>query len=255
MYPTIFGFIDTYSVMMILGVAACFGYIELFYRKKGLSKKVMYAIEINACASVIAGIVCAILTQNLYNFIELGSEYTWTWAMTFYGGLIGGVGCFLLIYFLIQKKKYGSFLRTTLKIVPACVTIAHGFGRIGCFLAGCCYGKETDAWYGVLFPGMEHKVMPTNLFEAIFLILFSLVLLFLAMKWETDYSLAIYGIGYGIFRFLIEYLRGDHRGSFIPGISPSQFWSIIAIIAGIGYLIYLIVTKTKFNQKQENIAD
>ncbi len=76
--------------MMILGVAACFGYIELYYRKKGLSKKIMYAIEINACASVIVGIICAILTQNIYNFIVLGTKYTWTWAMTFYGGLIGG---------------------------------------------------------------------------------------------------------------------------------------------------------------------
>ncbi|MCQ2797052.1 MAG: prolipoprotein diacylglyceryl transferase [Bacilli bacterium] len=253
MYPTLFGFIDTYSVLMLLGVVACFGYLELFWRKKGIKKKQMYAIEINGCISIVAGLVTAILTQNLYDFIEKGSAYKWTWAMTFYGGIIGGVICFLLVYFLYQRKKDGPFLHTALKIAPACITIAHGFGRVGCFFAGCCYGAETDAWYGIVLDGV--KVIPTNLFEAIFLILLSLVLLFLAMKWETDYSLAIYAIVYGIFRFLIEYLRGDHRGSFIPGITPSQFWSILAIIGGLAYLGYLLFKKVKFNQKQEKIAE
>lgn len=257
MYPTLFGFIDTYSVMMLLGVAACIGYLQLFWKKKGYKKRVLYSIELNACISIIAGIISAILVQNLYNLIELGSAYTWTWAMTFYGGIIGGVICFLLIYFLYQRKKEGPFLHTALKIAPACIAVAHGFGRVGCFFAGCCYGAETSAWYGInlTIDGVVTKVVPTNLFEAIFLLALSGIFLFLAMKFESDYTLGIYAISYGVWRFLIEYVRDDHRGSLIPGITPSQFWSIIAVLAGAGYIIYLIVKKVKFNQNQEKNAE
>ena len=57
-------------------------------------------------------------------------------------------------------------------------------------------------------------------------------------------------ISYGVFRFLIEFLRGDHRGNLIPGISPSQFWAIIIFLGGIAYLVLLLLSKKK---KQANL--
>lgn len=248
MYPSLFGIIDSYSVMVLIGLIAVFGIVEAFYRIKGMSRRVMYTIEILACIAVAVGFVFAILTQNLYDFIEKGDAYTWTWAMTFYGGLIGGAAAFLGIYFLYYRKKEGPFLTQILVVAPAAITAAHGFGRIGCFLSGCCYGVETDSWLGVQFPGMENKVYPTNLFEAIFLLLFSVVLLVLAIKLDFKYNFSVYLIGYGIFRFLIEFIRGDHRGGLVPGLSPSQFWSIVMVIGGIAY-IFLVPLMYKKEEK------
>ncbi|MBP5209303.1 MAG: prolipoprotein diacylglyceryl transferase, partial [Clostridia bacterium] len=57
---------------------------------------------------------------------------------------------------------------------------------------------------------------------------------FLLLRFRYRHNLALYLVSYGVFRFFIEYLRGDYRGSFIAGISPSQFWSILMVAAGVG---------------------
>ena len=54
------------------------------------------------------------------------------------------------------------------------------------------------------------------------------------MKKDFKHNLSVYLIAYGIFRFLIEFLRDDTRGGLIPGLSPSQFWSIVMVVAGVG---------------------
>lgn len=242
MLPSI-GFIDSYALMIVLGVLMCFVYLHIYYGKN--RKSLITIIELNAIIAIIIGIIFANLFQNIYDFIDHPETFSWSWGLTFYGGLIGGVGGFLGAYYLYFKNKYGAYLKELLIVAPSMITIAHGFGRIGCFLAGCCYGKETTSWLGVKFPHLHEKVLPTNLYEAIFLIILSVILLLLAIKLHYKYNFSIYMISYGIFRFIIEYFRGDYRGSFIGGISPSQFWSIIILIGGIiyGILIYLINKK------------
>jgi phosphatidylglycerol:prolipoprotein diacylglycerol transferase len=244
------GFIDMYSLMILIGIVMCFVYLEIYYRKKKVSRLLISYFELDAVVAIILGFVFANLFQNLYNFIENPSSFSWSWAMTFYGGLIGGVSFFLLGYFLFIKKKYGPQMHDFLIIAPACITVAHGFGRIGCFCAGCCYGIETDSWLGVTFPGMTHKVFPTNLFEAIFLLVLSLVLLFLALKKNCIYNMPIYMMSYGAWRFGIEFIRGDHRGSFVGSLSPSQFWSILLFVAGVIYLIYLLIKKNRLPKEK-----
>lgn len=201
----------------------------------------MTAIEILGVVSTIIGLGFANVFQNIYDLIQNPKEFFWSGNFTFYGGLIGGVGVFLLGYFFIIKKKYGPALNEILKIAPASIATAHAFGRIGCFMNGCCYGKPTDSWLGIQFTTTTTKVLPTNLFEAIFLFILSGILFLLAMEKLGKWNFPIYMMSYGIWRFLIEYLRGDYRGSFVPGLTPSQFWSIILFIGGLSYLIVLIV--------------
>jgi phosphatidylglycerol---prolipoprotein diacylglyceryl transferase len=242
MFPTL-GVIDMYTALICLGVIMAFVFLEIYFRKRHENRKLIIDIEINAIIAILVGIFSAILFQNLYNFIENPSAYHWTWALTFYGGLIGGSLSFLIGYWAVLKKRYGPFFPHLAIIAPASITIAHGFGRIGCFCAGCCYGAETDSPLGMQFPGLNHKVWPTQLWEAIFLILLSLVLLFLALKKDCIYNFPIYMMAYGVWRFVIEYFRGDHRGDFIPGLTPSQFWSILLFIGGVVYLVLLLVKK------------
>ena len=59
------------------------------------------------------------------------------------------------------------------------------------------------------------------------------------MRKNFRYNLSLYLIAYGIFRFFIEYLRADSRGELLPGISPSQFWSIMMVVAGVGVYFLL----------------
>lgn len=249
MLPNI-GFIDTYALMIVIGVIMSFVFLHLYYGKK--RKSTLTTIELNALFAIIIGIVFANIFQNIYDYIDHPNSFSWSWGLTFYGGLIGGAGSFLLLYFFVFKKKYGSYLEELLIVAPSSIAIAHGIGRIGCFLAGCCYGKETNSWLGVYFPHVYEKVLPTNLFEAIFLILLASVLLFLAIKYRFKYNFAIYMISYGIWRFIIEYFRGDYRGSFIGNISPSQFWSIILVIGGI---IYGLFTYFRNHRKNDALVD
>lgn len=247
MYPNI-GPISTYNVMLFLAFVSAFLVFELYFRKKlGLKGRIMNLEEANVLLCFCFGLLFAYLLQNLYNFIRSPSSYHWEWTLTFYGGLLGGAGWYLLGYALFLKKNDPSLLKKTAQIAPACITLAHGFGRIGCFLNGCCYGVRTDAFYGVRFPGMDYSVVPTNLFEAIYLFLLAGLFLYLAFGKESDLSMPLYLILYPLWRFFIEFARGDdvERGSFVPGLSPSQFWSILFFLGGVVSLILVLRNRKK----------
>lgn len=233
---------DTYSLCILIGVIACLYVYYLYGKHNKLNKSYAYDIMINAILSVIIGLFFAVAFQTVFDLLKKDSENP-MFSMTFYGGLIGGAIFFIIYYKLLIKKKYphANFFKDVLIVAPACITLAHGFGRIGCFFAGCCYGVETTSFLGVRFPGMEYKVYPTQLFEALFLFILFAVLAYLAFKHKNINTFSIYLLSYGIFRFLIEFIRGDDRGAFFLSLSPSQWISIIAIIISI--LLYFFLKK------------
>ncbi|MBQ7924069.1 MAG: prolipoprotein diacylglyceryl transferase [Clostridia bacterium] len=235
----ILGIFHLYGVMIAVGILCCFLLLFYYGKKRKINSKFIDFVFYNAIASIAFGFFSAALFQATYNYIENpAGGFDLGGGVTFIGGLIGGVVTFLVIYFAFRKKLSGRVL-DILSFAPCCITIAHGFGRIGCFFAGCCYGAETDSFLGVQFPDLPSPVHPTQLYEAVFLFLLCAVVFLLVMKWKFKHGMSVYLISYGIFRFLIEYLRDDHRGGFIPGISPSQFWSILMVVLGIG-LIFLV---------------
>lgn len=237
MLPEIWIF-DTYSLMMLLGVIVCFILLNIYGKKRKLEEKYVYDIMLCGCVSIAIGLGSAALFQIIFDLLKDSANIRFG-AMTFYGGLIGGVIAFIVIFKYWLKKFYpNSSLNDILPIAPACITVAHGFGRIGCFMAGCCYGKETSSILGVTFPGMTHSVYPTQLFEAIFLLILAVILFILAYKKFFKYNMCIYLLSYGIFRFMLEFLRGDNRGVTLL-LSPSQWISIIAIIISIILFIKL----------------
>lgn len=226
-----------YGVMIAIGILACFTILFLYCKYKKVSEKFADFCFYNALAAIACGIGGAALFQAVYNYIDNPSAgFNFGSGLTFIGGLIGGVGFFLVVYFIVWRK----FDDTLLKIMPivgSCVTVAHGFGRIGCFIAGCCYGIPTGSDYGCYFDTLT-KVHPTQIYEAVFLFILCAVLTFLAFKYEFQYNMGIYLIAYGIFRFINEYFRGDDRGEFfIKFLSPSQFWSIVMVLLGVAYIL------------------
>lgn len=240
---------DPYPILIGTGVLLALLSLDIFFRKNHMKKGMSTDYEIVLVIASAVGIVCAILFQNLYDFIESPSTYQWNWGMTFLGGLIGGIITFFVGWFFFLRKKYPHSIYAVAVIEGAGIPFAHGFGRIGCTLDGCCYGVAIPSdspfyWMGMTFPETNGvKVYPTQLLEAIFLFILAFVLFYLAFKKKSTLTFPIYFISYGIFRFMIEFLRGDHRGSFLPGISPSQFWSLVLFVIGIVSLVYLIIKK------------
>ena len=250
----IFGLpIDMYTVWFIVGIIACLLFTIFALKRCGYSSSASDAIIVIGILAIIIGLLTAILFQAFYDFISDPSKgFKINGGMTFIGGLIGGVIAFIGIYFLYvyainPKLKDTNFFKSDMnkgiwflvRIAPISITIAHGFGRIGCLFAGCCHGHETNAWYGVWSANASAKIVPLQLYEAIFLFVLTAVLIVLLFKFHSKDTMAIYLISYGIWRFVIEFFRADYRGSFIPGLSPSQFWSIIMVVSGVAvFFIY-----------------
>lgn len=226
--------IHMYGILIAIGILAAVKVLYTYSRKNKISEKFIDFTFYNGLFSTFFGFLSATIFQGLYNYIKNPENgFILNEGFTFLGGLIGGTISFLIIY-NIFKNKYKEKLSDIISILPCSILIAHAFGRIGCFFAGCCYGNTTNSIFGIQFPGLTEKVLPTQLFEAIFLFILFAVCSYLYLKNNNKNNLIIYTISYGTFRFLIEFLRGDDRGMlFNTFLSPSQIWSIILILIGI----------------------
>lgn len=168
----------------------------------------------------------------------------------FYGGLLGG----LLAGFIYCKKKKVD-LREYSDICAPGIPLFHTFGRIGCFLGGCCYGIESE--FGYTIHGNELLPMvngvnrfPVQLLEAILNFGLFLLLHYLLKKDKFKGRLfAMYLLIYSIIRFLDEFLRGDAYRGYLFGLSTSQIISILLFVGSIIYLIIFNVKKKKGNIK------
>ena len=249
MYPDLFGIPDfSYTLMLLLGIFSAIGLLIFYLWKQKINRNGIIDTIVSACAAIVFGVMGAILTQNLYNFIKEPNSFHWAWGMTFYGGLFFGVGSFLLVFYLLERKQKNVSIKEILIIAPACITLAHAFGRIGCLLAGCCYGIETNAWFGLQCSEYDSlKRVPTQLFEAIFLFILSFALSLLAFKKKFTLNFPMYMLAYGVFRFVIEFFRDDERGGANIGLSPSQIWCIVLVACSIPLAI--VFRKFIFNKE------
>ena len=231
--------VHMYGVMIAVGVLSAFIILQIYAKKKKLDGRFTDFLFYDAIVSVLVSFGSAVLFQAIYDYIKSPEKgFRLGDGMTFIGGLIGALIVFFGGYFLFRKKLTGRMI-DLLPIFPCCITIAHGFGRIGCFFAGCCHGIHTGTWLDMKFPEHADGVLPTQLYEAVFLFLLFAVLSLLLLKKNCIYTMSIYLISYGVFRFAIEFVRDDERGAFIGALTPSQFWSVVMVAAGIA-LIFMI---------------
>lgn len=251
--------ISLYEIFILIGVIAAIILFRILADRRKMPAKLQNLILIGGVVSFIVGYLSAVLFQAIYNAIDTGNfSVGRNTGSTFYGGFIGGALCMLLIYFIGGRLLCGkggdhiAWFHIFVNIAAACIPLAHGFGRIGCLTAGCCHGGETDAWFGItqwveITPGHYgwQKVVPIQLFEAIFLFILAAVLILLVWK-GNGFELPIYLAGYGVWRFIIEFFRTDDRGaSFIPFLSPSQTTAVLLIIIAAAIFIAAIILKRK----------
>ena len=252
--------INLYGICFAVGIVVCLALLVKLTKVKGMTTTAQNFYYFTGIGSIVVGYFFAALFQAIYDYIEAPSKGFNFGGITFLGGLIGGAGMFILTVFVLAKlfykkkpEKYTeirSQFPLLLEVAPCCILIAHAFGRIGCFFAGCCYGAHTDSFLGIAFPygasAGTGKVHPTQLYEAAFLFAMFAVCLVLYLK-DVHVNMAVYLGSYGLWRFLIEFLRDDHRGSFLGAISPSQFWSILMFLGAIALIVLRYVLKEKKN--------
>lgn len=256
-----------YGICIAIGIAACFALLIFTMGRLKFNDYSSNVIVIIGVLSTGLGFLFAALFQATYNYIEDPSVGFKLGDITFLGGLIGGAGTFIGVYFLFMKVirpknsvkffsgEMNATLTDALPFIPIGIVIAHAFGRLGCFFAGCCYGRPTDAWYGLpCANGISGNVVPTQLFEMIFLFALAAVMALLYYRNKFNYNFSVYMIAYGIWRFVLEFFRDDHRGQFLgTALTPSQIWSIVLVIGGIAY-IYLYRKFFAKNMKHPELA-
>ena len=254
MYPyKIGGVITLYGICVAVGVLACFIVFWLLAKRDKLESKYVDFITVNGVVTAAVGFFCAALFQAIYSYIDDPSQGFDLFGngLTFLGGFVGGAVTFVGLC-VIFHKKYQSKIIDICTSVPLGLLLGHAFGRLGCVFAGCCYGLPTDSPIGMHFVGVEGKVIPTNLIEALGLFVLFVGILVFYLKKQNPYGLPIYLIGYGILRFVIEFWRGDERGGFVPGMSPSQFWSLLMVLVGIP-LIFIL--KKAYDKRVEYLKE
>lgn len=237
------GFIKlhTYGLMIVIGFLFGLYLIYQEAKRQGLdADRVVDLSFLGLGFGLVGGRIVYILTRlDYFGQHPLEVFYFWEGGLVFYGGFIGGALAFW--YF---SRKYKLPTLKVMDMATPSLAIAHFFGRLGCFSAGCCYGKAapTGLPWAVTFsdplslapPGIP--LHPTQLYDALnALIIFSVLMFFRRREKFTGQLLVIYLMMYSVGRSIVEIYRGDSIRGFIidPYLSTSQFLSIFAFAFGI----------------------
>ena len=240
----IFGFeLATYGLCIFIGIIiGIFFAIKYFAKFNNIKKEdVIYCTSYALIGLGLGAKLLYIITnipfliKNAQNFDLSTVEQLFRGGFVFYGGLIGAV----IGIFIYSKQFKVSFKSLLLTLIPT-VPLIHSIGRIGCFLAGCCYGIEYNGFGHVIFHNtpsapVNTPLFPTQILESICNLLIFIVLIITYKKYSGTYkTIILYCILYSVVRFSIEFLRGDLIRGLWLNISTSQWISIALFLVGIG---------------------
>ncbi|MBQ2099795.1 MAG: prolipoprotein diacylglyceryl transferase [Lachnospiraceae bacterium] len=230
--------LHTYGLMIFIGVMAALYVAEYRAPKNGMDKEEIFPLTMYCVVTGILGAKVMFLIVGWKDFIKDPLSMLGSSGLVVYGGIIGGILCAILYC----KYKKLSFWDAFDIALPS-VAVAQAFGRIGCFMAGCCYGAKTEAWYGIAFTHSDYapngvKMIPTQLISSAGMFLIAFLLFWYAYHAKKNGQVgAAYMILYSIGRFSVEFLRGDIARGSVGVLSTSQFISIFIILIGIGLWI------------------
>jgi phosphatidylglycerol:prolipoprotein diacylglycerol transferase len=254
MYPELFrigGFpVNTYGVLLALAFMAALFVASRLGGRDGLPRERVFDLGLWMLLGGLVGSKLLLMLaepeygtnwRNLISIDFLRSGGVW------YGGFIGG----LVTGVLLIRRYRLSFWKVTDAFAPG-VAIGQAVGRQGCFAAGCCWGRPTNAPWGVEFGEAAHRITgvpvgihlhPTQLYESAAAFVIFLFLYWLhGRKRFSGQVIAIYAVLYGLTRFIIEFFRDDPRGDIaglttLTGLSTSQLISLLVVAVGVVFLV------------------
>ena len=228
MYPYIHIILPSYLVMALIGGFFALTFMYLRIEKFQMDFSTFLKMFIACLAGGYAG------AKLLYSFTQI----PWLFenfslknlimliprsGLVFYGGLFGVI--FTLLY--ITRKK-PDLRKSAFGVCVPAMPLFHAFGRIGCFLTGCCYGKELS--HPIQLGVLTLNRVPTQLIESVSEFSLFIILLIIERNRKEPDLLRIYLVAYAVIRFINEFFRGDEiRGVFL-GLSTSQWISLMILV-------------------------
>lgn len=287
LFGHVFGPLHFYSYGLCLALALGVS-ITLFARDAGnhIAPKLGQTFEQGFQKTFDLGmwvIICSILGARLFYVIENNNEFSgkfidnyfvwqplnfvnltfpvfgpwkqaffiWQGGLVFYGGLFGAIIA-ATIWFQSEKWPFAY----SFDLVAPYILLGHAFGRVGCFLNGCCYGL-VDHVHGLVFPGAPDAQphLPTQLWE-LYGDLALFFLLLWARKWTIKYpwlTFSLYGLTYGTLRLVIEFWRRDwDKRYLIIFNSASQAVSGLIILVSVAMILWIFSRRRKIPSQGVN---
>lgn len=249
--------IPMYGLMMAVAFLLC-GFLCYFRTKKRgkIGENLIIIAAFIFGFAMIGGVLLFVLvTYTPEQILQLIRQGDWEsllhGGIVFYGALIGGIiGAFLGS--LVARDDLRDYLDIVVPVIP----LGHAIGRIGCFCAGCCYGRPTDSILGVVYTQsvggapVGIRLLPVQLMESAALLVLFVILMIVSHHTSSRYlTTVLYCILYGIIRFVLEFFRYDSIRGIAGGLSTSQ-WISLGLVAGavlfsIVYHRYALLTLKK----------
>jgi phosphatidylglycerol---prolipoprotein diacylglyceryl transferase len=251
--------VHSYGFFMAVGVAAALWFLFRQAKRQGLDAPQLLDAAFFIIIVSLVGAKLILFIGDISYYVQNPKQLFWIARSggVFQGGLAFGI-VFALWYF--RRKKIPTW--KVADIAAPAVALGHGFGRIGCFLAGCCYGRECTVPWGTTFhdtyahdlTGLPLGVPlhPVQIYESVLNFLnFVFLAVLLRRKTFDGQVFPAYVMSYSVIRYITEFFRGDHaeraylfKGpSALLSVSYPQFFCILGLVAGI--LLYGIFKKRR----------
>jgi len=245
--------------MMALGVALGLSFVFIHAKKRGLPASKLLDMSFYTLIISLLGAKLVLLIGNFSYYLEHPSQL---FSLARSGGVFQGGLTFGILFSLFYLHKNRIPIWKTADIVGPALALGHGFGRIGCFSAGCCFGRECLLPWKVVYTNeyaheltgvpLDLPLHPTPLYEA-GLNFFNFFVLFLILKKKRfdGQVFSFYIINYSLIRYFTEFYRGDHplKAFIVQGSSPylslsfAQLFCILGLIGGT--FLFFILKKRK----------
>lgn len=240
--------LHTYGLLVALGFFVGLLITAKLGKSEGFSSQQIMDMGFIIILSAIIGsrVMYVLMNTAYYTRAPLDMFKIWEGGLVFSGGVIG-----VILTMLWYIKRHGLPLGKTADLWAPAIAIGQGIGRIGCFMAGCCYGKPTDSICGVVFTNpkslatpLKVPLHPTQIYSSLsgFVIFLVVLLLYTKKKFEGQVFLWFL-IMHSTARLAIERFRGDDRGILLgSNMSMTQLLAILILITSVGILL---VVKSK----------
>lgn len=241
MYPLLFKIgpipIYTYGALVAGGILVIIFLASWLAKKENLPPEKIIDLGVYLMAAAVIGsrLFYVIIEWETYIKSPLDVFKVWEGGLVFYGGFIG---CILVGWWFVRRHQLPFW--GVIDVYAVATPLGHAIGRMGCFMAGCCFGKPTDSIFGVVFTDpktlapRDIHLHPTQLYEAgANLLIFAILMFFRRHKKFSGQVFLVYGMLYATARFIIEFYRGDPRGG-IDSLSTSQIVAIgVFVLCGV----------------------
>ena len=247
MFPRIIDYghfvLPTYGLMAALGLICGLMLIIHLGRQQGLDPEKLWNLGILAVLSGIVGAKALYLYNERADYLQ-NPRQLFTLSTLQAGGVWSGGVLLALILCVWYMRRNGMPILRTCDVFAPGLALGHAFGRIGCFAAGCCYGRETHVPWAVTFHNplaaeivgtpLNVPLHPTQLYEFVVELANCLFLVWLIKRKKFEGEiLGTYLIVYGVARYFIEFFRGDPgRGQFIGFLTTTQFVALLLVVGG-----------------------